>query len=94
VIPREFDKNYLELNRHFETLEQPVEWYYSSLEASGGETGFSVKFERSLGPARIKIKTPGFCLAQALPFFMKGLKEEQLRANFASLGISRFEMDR
>jgi NADH-quinone oxidoreductase subunit C/D len=94
VILTDFDKNYLEIFKVFETLEKPTEWHYSSIESPSGEAGFLVKFEKELSPARIKIKTPGFALAQAIPVFAKGLKESQLGAGLASLGISRWEMDR
>ncbi len=94
VIPSDFDKNYLELHKVFETLEKPVEWHYSALETPSGEAGFLVKFEKDLKPARIKMKTPGFALAQALPVFAKGLTEVQIAPGLASLGLSRWEMDR
>ncbi len=94
VIASDFDKNYLELNKVFETLEMPKEWHYSALETPSGEAGFLVKFGHSLRPQRIKLKTPGFNLAQALPVIVKGLREEQLAPGLASLGLSRWEMDR
>jgi NADH-quinone oxidoreductase subunit C/D len=94
VISPDFDKNYLELHKVFETLEKPAEWHYSALEAPGGEAGFLVKFEKDLKPSRIKMKTPGFALAQALPVFAKGLTQVQLAPGIASLGLSRWEMDR
>jgi NADH-quinone oxidoreductase subunit C/D len=94
VLPELFDKNYLELHKVFETLDQPREWHYGSLESSSGEAGFLVKFESGLVPARIKMKTPGFSIAQALPIFAKGLTQEQLLISLASLGLSRWEMDR
>jgi len=94
VIPPDFDKNYLELVEVFGKLELPKQWHYSALEAPGGEAGFLVRFSEGLKPARIKIKTPGFSLAQALPVFVRGLREDQLSLGLASLGISRWEMDR
>lgn len=94
VISADFDKNYLELHKVFETLEKPAEWHYSALETPGGEAGFLVKFEKDLKPSRIKMKTPGFALAQAIPVFVKGLTEVQLAPGLASLGLSRWEMDR
>lgn len=94
VVPEAFNKNYLELTSIFETLEQPKEWHYSALESPSGEAGFLVNFDGGIKPARIKMKTPGFSIAQALPMFIKGLREEQLAACLASLGLSRWEMDR
>lgn len=94
VCSKDFDKNYLELHKVFETLEKPAEWHYSALETPGGEAGFLVKLAKDLRPARIKIKTPGFALAQAIPVLAKGLTEAQLAPGLASLGLSRWEMDR
>ncbi len=94
VVPEAFNKNYLELSAIFETLEQPKEWHYCALESPGGEAGFLVHFDGGMKPSRIKMKTPGLLLAQALPMFVKGLREEQLAACLASLGLSRWEMDR
>lgn len=89
-----YNKNYLELMKVFETLETPEQWHYSALESSTGETGFLVKMEKDLKPSRIKIKTPSFCIAQSLPVFVKGLREEQISICLMSLGLSRWEVDR
>lgn len=89
-----FDKNYLELGKLFETLEIPGQWHYSAIESSSGEAGYLVKFEKGMVPSRIKLKTPGFCITQALPVFIKGLREEQISTCLTSLGISRWELDR
>lgn len=94
VVSEAFNKNYLELINIFATLEQPKEWHYSALESPVGEAGFLVNFDGGIKPSRIKMKTPGFSIAQALPVFIKGLREEQLTVCLASLGLSRWEMDR
>lgn len=94
VIGSMYDKNYVELLSLFETLESPGQWHYSALETPNGEAGFLLRFNGKATPSRIKIKTPGFSVAQALPVFVKGLKEEQLPACLASLNLSRWEMDR
>jgi NADH-quinone oxidoreductase subunit C/D len=94
TITNVFDKNALELHEYFATLDFPNDWHYSALEAPSGEAGFLVKLNNDFTPARIKMKTPGYSLAGALPIFVKGLQESQLRANLASLGLSRWEMDR
>lgn len=93
-VAPQFNKNILELHRIFETLERPVEWHYSALETPSGEAGFLVKVGVDLKPERIKIKTPGFIMAQALPIFTRGLTLEQLPLSISSLGLSRWEMDR
>ncbi len=69
-------------------------WHFSSLESSNGEAGFFHLPSPDFSPYRVKIKTPGFSLAQAVPYFMKGLSENQLRSSLASLGIRRWEIDR
>lgn len=89
-----FDKNYLETISVLNTLEAPTEWHYSAIESPTGEAGFLVELNRDLKPKRLKLKTPGFFLAQALGIFVKGLREDQLSTSIASLGLSRWEMDR
>lgn len=94
TLSPDFSKNYLELHKVFETLDSPKEWHYSALESPAGEAGFLVKFGDSLRPQRIKMKTPSFSLVQALPVITKGLNLDQLPGALASLGLSRWEMDR
>ena len=94
IITSDFDKNYLELSQFFATLEKPKEWHYCSLESPAGEAGYLVNLSEMLKPRRVKLKTPGFELVSALPVFTRGLKESQLKTCIASLGISRWEMDR
>jgi NADH-quinone oxidoreductase subunit C/D len=94
IIFPEYDKNYFELMSMFSAVNIPDNWNYSALEAPNGEAGFLVKLGKNLRPSRLKIKTPSFALAQALPIFVKGLKKEQLPVCLASLGLSRTELDR
>jgi NADH-quinone oxidoreductase subunit C/D len=94
VISPLFDKGYVEFRQTFSTLEQVRDWHYSALESPSGEAGFLVKFEESLKPARIKLKTPSFSMVQGLSVFVRGLREDQISTSLASLGISRWEMDR
>ncbi len=94
VIGEEFSKNLLELHEYFASLKVPDEWHYATQEAPGGEAGYLLKLGTPIRPARLKLKTPGFTLAQSLEIFVRGLPEEQLRASLLSLGFSRFEMDR
>lgn len=89
-----FDCNYLETISILKTLEFPTEWHYSAIESPTGEAGFLVELGTDLKPKRLKLKTPGFFLAQALGSFVKGLREEQLATCLTSLGLSRWEMDR
>jgi NADH-quinone oxidoreductase subunit C/D len=94
IISPAFDKNYFDLTKKFIHLEQTGVWHYSAIESPSGEAGFLVKISDGITLQRIKIKTPSFTMAQALPVFIKGLQERQLAANLASLGLSRWEMDR
>lgn len=94
VISNDLDQDYLNFCSSFDTSRQISNWHYSALESPCGESGFLVKLEGSLKPERIKLKTPTFSIAQAISIFAKGLKENQLSACLASLGLSRWEMDR
>ena len=89
-----FNLNSYEILNHLTSLDHEDQWHYSAIESSSGESGFLAKFDVNKRPQRIKMKTPSFCIAQALPVFIKGLREEQLSATLASLGINRWEMDR
>lgn len=77
-----------------EILPEQRHWHYSGLEAPNGEAGFFLFPTKDLHPYRVKIKSPSFTLAQALPQFVIGLEQSQLAGALASLGIRRFEMDR
>jgi NADH-quinone oxidoreductase subunit C/D len=94
VINPFFDGHALIVTKALKSLDQPTEWHYSCLESPSGEAGFLANFEGTLTPSRLKIKTPGFALAQAIPILIKGLTQEQLAPNIAGLGLSRWEMDR
>jgi NADH-quinone oxidoreductase subunit C/D len=69
-------------------------WHYSSLEAPNGEAGFFHLPKDGVTPDRVKIKSPSFVLAQALPQLSLGLHEDQLRTCVASLGLNKVELDR
>lgn len=90
----DYDKDYVGVQEAIHALEIPKNWQFTSLESPNGEAGFLVLYNRSSSPYRVKIKTPSFSLAQALPHFMLGIREDQLRASLASLGIRSFELDR
>lgn len=94
TINDQLNKNYLELKEYFSTMDKPQTWHYSALETPAGEGGFLVQFKDDFKPSRLKLKTPSFMIAQALPIFVRGLKEEQLKTCLASLGLSRWEIDR
>ena len=94
TISELFNLNSYEVLNHFASLDHEDQWHYSAIESSSGESGFLAKFDENKRPQRIKMKTPSFSIAQALPVFIKGLREEQLSATLASLGINRWEMDR
>ncbi len=94
IINEDLNKNYLELSEYFAKLDKPKQWHYSALETPSGEGGFLFSLEKDLTPSRIKIKTPSFVIAEALPIFVNDLKEEQLSTCLASLGLSRWEIDR
>lgn len=93
-INPEYDKNYLELATLFKSLDSVSNYSYGSVESPSGEAGFLVKLDSELKPERLKIKTPGFTIAQAIPELTKGLREDQLKTCLASFGLSRWEMDR
>ena len=85
-----FIKQYEERNKQ----EQKTKRKQIKTSLSMKEKIIEFNFDGGIKPARIKMKTPGFSIAQALPMFIKGLREEQLAACLASLGLSRWEMDR
>lgn len=94
VMNPAFSGNFIAVSEMLKSLDSPREWHYSGIESPSGEAGFLVRFEGTLKPARLKLKTPGFALAQAMPVLIRGLRQEQLATSLASLGLSRWEMDR
>lgn len=90
----DFDKDYQALNEKLVSLEIPTGWQFTSLESPNGEAGFLMMFNKTLKPYRLKIKTPSLALAQALPHFVTGIREDQLKVCLASFGIRNFELDR
>jgi NADH:ubiquinone oxidoreductase subunit D len=70
------------------------DWFYASLESPNGEAGYNFFLTNDFKFERIKIKTPSFVIAQAMPFFLNGLSRDQIPSAVASLGISRWEIDR
>ena len=94
IINSDYDQTFPALKNHLSGEVQKHLWNYSGLEAPGGEAGFLTSLGEGLTPYRVKIKTPSFSLAQALPQFVHGLTEDQLEVCLASLGIRRLEMDR
>lgn len=94
IVDENFDLDPLALMEHFRQLDPPINWHYSGLEMPSGEGGFLVQLGPELRPSRIKMKTPSFTMAQAMSIFVDGLQEEQLKVCMASLGLSRWEIDR
>lgn len=94
ILNSEFEGDYLQMNQFLTDRIPKHLWHYSGLESPNGEAGFSLSMGEELKPYRVKIKTPSLPLAQALPYFVQGLVEVQLKGCLASLGIRRFEMDR
>jgi NADH-quinone oxidoreductase subunit C/D len=94
IVSLELDLDYTGLKDYLSQSEIPRAWHYTGLESPNGEAGFLVKFNDNTTPYRVKIKTPSFPLVQALPSFVLGLQEHQLKSCLASLGIRRFELDR
>jgi NADH-quinone oxidoreductase subunit C/D len=94
IINPDYDQTFFSLHQHLKSEVPKQLWNYSSLEAPGGEAGFLTSLGEDLIPYRVKIKSPSFALAQALPQFVHGLTEKQLEVCLASLGIRRAEMDR
>ena len=90
----DMDKDYLGIQNYLRTIDLSSEWHYTGLESPNGEAGFLVKFNGTNSPQRIKIKTPSLPLAQALPLFIRNIRENQLQASLASLGIRQSELDR
>ncbi len=93
VINPIYDQTHPDMS-HISEQGVSLEWHYSCLESPNGEAGFFLLPDKTFSPYRVKIKTPSFPLAQALPQFTLGLRAEQLRASLASLGIRRYEVDR
>ncbi len=94
IVNEEFSGTPTELLKKMEERGPSVSWHSSSLESPNGESGFSVQAGPKWNLERVKIKTPSFMLSQAVPALTLGLRESELRASLASLGIRRNELDR
>lgn len=93
VVDIDYKKNYPDMMRLIKIPSTDL-WHYSCIESPSGEAGFLVKMASSLTPLRVKIKTPSFSIVQGMKMFARGLEEKQLAPCLASLGISRWELDR
>jgi NADH-quinone oxidoreductase subunit C/D len=71
-----------------EDFKEHKEWHYSALESPNGEAGFIHQ------SGKIKIRTPAFALAQAIPKLTVGLTPGSLKASLLTLGIRTRELDR
>lgn len=94
VVNENYDLPAAEVVKKMNSIRPPVNWHSSSLETPNGEGGFSLLAGDGWKINRVKIKTPGLILAQALPALTLGLREEELRASMASFGLRRTEIDR
>ena len=94
VVNEQYASHYGELVKTLQSSELHHSWHYSSLESPNGEAGFLLHLGKDLRPERMKIKTPSFSIAQALPIFVRGLSREQLKVGMESLSLVRWEMDR
>lgn len=94
VVPAALNLPPQELLLYIKTLEPLGTFHTLTFESPGGEAGVSLQLGHDLALERVKIITPAFSLAQAMPIFVQGLKRDQLAAAVASLGIKRYELDR
>lgn len=94
VVSEEFALPTPELLQKLNARGAPESWHSSAIETPNGEGGFSLLLEKDWKPRRVRIKTPGLLLAQAVPVLTLGLREDELAASVASLGIRRGEVDR
>lgn len=90
----EFDLATQEVLARMAQMAPPVRWHSSSLETPNGEGGFSLLAGHGWSIERVRVKTPSFMLAQALPALTLGLRRSELAASMASLGLRRSEIDR
>lgn len=94
IINPYFEKDVISINEMLKSGPLPVGSHYTGIESPNGEAGFLTQFQGKLTPNRVKIKTPSVCLTQALPHFMLGVREDQLKVCLLSMGIRSFELDR
>jgi NADH:ubiquinone oxidoreductase subunit D len=94
VMNQDWDHDYFQIQSMLDIQNLPEGWHYTGLEAPNGESGFYLKYNRSATPLRVKIKTPSLPLAQSLSMLIRDVKEGQLKACLASLGIRQSELDR
>jgi NADH-quinone oxidoreductase subunit C/D len=94
IVSETFKGSANEVLKIMDHLEPPHPWHTSSLETPNGEGGFSLFAGTGWKINRVRVKTPSFILSQALPALTLGLRESELRASIASLGLRRSEIDR
>lgn len=94
IINEQFDGSANDVIRKMSSHTPPLNWHTSSLETPNGEGGFSLLAGAGWEINRVRVKTPGLLLAQALPSLTLGLRENELTASVASLGFRRSEIDR
>ncbi len=94
IVSESFEGTATEVLKKMMGMTPENNWHSSSLETPNGEGGFSLLAGKGWKLERARVKTPGLMLAQALPSLTLGLRENELRASIASLGLRRSEIDR
>jgi NADH:ubiquinone oxidoreductase subunit D len=94
IVSEEFQGTATEVLKKMNSMDPPHSWHTSAIETPNGEGGFSVVAGKGWKLNRVRIKTPSYSLSQALPSLTLGLRENELRASIASLGLRRSEIDR
>jgi NADH-quinone oxidoreductase subunit C/D len=94
IVSESFEGTTSDVLKKMDTITPEHRWHSSSLETPNGEGGFSLLAGDGWKLERARVKTPGLMLAQALPSLTLGLRETELRASVASLGLRRSEIDR
>ncbi|MES2529155.1 MAG: NADH-quinone oxidoreductase subunit C [Bdellovibrionota bacterium] len=94
IVNETFEGTTTEVLKKMMGITPENKWHSSSLETPNGEGGFSLLAGAGWKLERVRVKTPGLMLAQALPSLTLGLRENELRASIASLGLRRSEIDR
>lgn len=94
TMNEEFNLSSVDMLKKLEHSSPQISWHTSSIETPNGEGGFSLLAGEGWKIERVRVKTPSFMLSQALPSLTLGLRENELMASMASLGLRRTEIDR
>lgn len=94
IMSEEFNLPSVDILKKLGNKVPEISWHTSSVETPNGEGGFSLLAGKGWKIERVRVKTPSFMLSQALPSLTLGLRENELTASMASLGLRRTEIDR